>query len=92
MEILLEEAETLIWALLDDTLGDAEATRLSELMESNAAIRTRYVDCVQLHIDLQQHYSKPGSVGVKKPAGSMVMPNLMLGGLPGAASYIPTTD
>ena len=68
-----------------------EAKRLGDLMESSAEIRTRYVDCVQLHIDLQEHFSKP-AVGDAKPTSSPVLSSLTLGGLPGAASYTPTKD
>jgi hypothetical protein len=91
-EMMLEEAETLIWALLDDTLQDGEAERLTTLLETNATVRSRYIDCVQLHVDLQQHYGCPAvPASSEKSASGGVMPNLGIG-LPAIPTYIPTTD
>jgi hypothetical protein len=91
-EMLLEEAETLIWALLDDTLQEGEAERLTSLLETNATVRSRYIDCVQLHVDLQQHYGRPAAqLNPEKRASGAVMPNLGIG-VPAVPTYVPTTD
>lgn len=79
---LLGEAEALIWALLDDQLDEPSAQRLAAMMEHNAAIRARYVDCVQLHVDLCEHFGRP-TLAAPQPARPVVLPNL-LEGLPGS--------
>jgi anti-sigma factor RsiW len=75
----LVEAETLIWALLDERLEDADARRLAQMIEDDAAVRSRYIECVQLHLDLQEHF---GRKAAEKDAKTVVLPNL-LPGLPG---------
>lgn len=77
-ERLLDEAESLIWALLDDHLEAADATRLCRLIEKDAAVRARYMDCVQLHVDLREHFGAEAAERPAKPAGQ-VLPNLLLG-------------
>jgi hypothetical protein len=79
IETRLDRAEALIWALLDDQLGEAERTELSKLLEEDAAVRVRYVECVQLHVDLAEHYGR--KVAETAP-GSVVLSHLMPG-LPG---------
>lgn len=88
-ELLLDEAETLIWALLDDHLEAADSTRLCQLIEENDAVRTRYIDCIQLHVDLREHFAAPAELPETKPGASPVLSNLTFGGLPGAGS-LPT--
>jgi hypothetical protein len=79
-EAQLEEAESLIWALLDDQLDNAGMGRLTKMLETDAAVRSRYIDCVQLHVDLREHFGRPTA---EKSTGTVVLPNL-LPGLPGA--------
>jgi anti-sigma factor RsiW len=55
--LVLDEAENLIWALLDDQLDEADSARLAKLLEEHDAVRQRYIDCVQLHVDLQDHFT-----------------------------------
>jgi len=84
----LQEAEALIWALLDDQLGDADSQRLSALMAENAAVRARYLDCVQLHVDLTEHFAlKPVSPG----AAPAIVPNLMPG-FPSMPGFVPAAE
>jgi hypothetical protein len=90
-EALLEEAETLTWALLDDHLAEADAERLAKLLEQSEEARTRYIECVQLHVDLQDHFA-PGGAGTEKKSGSVILPNLFPGGLPGADSRTPVSE
>jgi anti-sigma factor RsiW len=79
VEARLDRAEAFIWALLDDQLSEAEMAELSKLLEENAAVRARYVECVQLHVDLAEHY---GRKTAEKAPGSVVLSNLTPG-LPG---------
>ena len=90
-EALLEEAEALTWALLDDQLAEPDAARLAQLLEENEEARTRYIECVQLHVDLQDHFAAPGPSGEKAP-GVVILPNLLTGGLPGAESRTPVSE
>jgi hypothetical protein len=92
-EKLLEEAESLTWALLDDQLDAADAARLARLLEENDAARTRYIECVQLHVDLKDHYAPPATAGAgEKLKGVPILPNLLPGGLPGAESLPPVIE
>jgi hypothetical protein len=59
--LVLDEAENLIWALLDDHLDDASSARLAKLLDQHESVRRRYLDCVQLHVDLQEHFAPAGS-------------------------------
>jgi hypothetical protein len=78
----LEEAESLIWALLDEHLDDAGVTRLSKMIECDAAVRARYLACVQLHVDLCDHF---GRRTTEPNNSTVVLPNLGPGilGVPG---------
>jgi anti-sigma factor RsiW len=82
--LLLDEAESLIWALLDDQLEAAETTRLTQLLNEHEEVRRRYLECVQLHVDLQDHFSAREAVAAKTP----ILPNLLPGGLTGADTQI----
>jgi anti-sigma factor RsiW len=87
--LVLEEAENLIWALLDDHLEAAETTRLAKLLEENDAVRRRYIECVQLHVDLQDHFAAAGAKA-EAAKGTAVLPNLITGGL--SSSETPVTE
>jgi hypothetical protein len=83
----LEEAETLIWAMLDEQLDSADMERLAKMIEEDAEIRSRYIDCVQLHVDLREHF---GRKAAEQGRGTVVLPNLLpgLAGLPGTPQII----
>jgi len=49
---LLDEAEALIWGLLDENIDAADSQRLEKLMADDE-VRKRYLQCVELHSDLQ---------------------------------------
>jgi hypothetical protein len=72
---LLDEAESLIWAMLDDRIADADLARLTKLLQDYAAVRSRYVDCVRLHVDLTEHFGRKAN---DKPAPT-VLANLSPG-------------
>jgi hypothetical protein len=83
---LLEEAEALTWSLLDDQLDEVDAARLTALLEKSEAARARYVECVQLHVDLQNHFAASDEVAPETSPSVVVLPNLLPGGLPGIQS------
>jgi hypothetical protein len=76
METRLEEAEMLIWSLLDEQLSEADSRRLTAMLEKDAAVRGRYLECVQLHVDLREHF---GRQSAEKSTGTTVLPNLISG-------------
>jgi hypothetical protein len=55
---LLDEAEALIWGLLDENIDAAGFDRLEQML-ANPEVRTRYLQCVELHTDLQQLFAEP---------------------------------
>jgi hypothetical protein len=50
-QLLLDEAEALIWGLLDENIDAVDSQRLQTLLE-NEEVRKRYIQCVELHSDL----------------------------------------
>ena len=85
----IEESEALIWDLLDDELDEADFARLVSLLEENSTVRSRYVDCVQLHVDLQDYFGKK-ALEEKQRGGTPVVANALpgLAGLPGFPTVI----
>ncbi|WP_145429936.1 hypothetical protein [Lacipirellula limnantheis] len=84
-----EEAEALIWDLLDETLDEAGVARLSKLLEEDAALRSRFVECVQLHVDLHEHFGQQTLGGKQPSSGETVLSDLPgLAGLPGFPTVI----
>lgn len=83
-EFQLEETEALIWDLLDDRLDDASFERLARMLETNPSVRTRYIESLQLHVDLQEHFGRQ-ALEAKHAGGTAVLPDLFpgLSGLPG---------
>ena len=87
----LQEAETLIWDLLDEQLDDEALGRLTHLLESNAGIRAHYIDCVQLHVDLQEHFGRKALAEAEAGREAVVLQNL-LPGLAGVPGYPQVLD
>lgn len=84
-----EEAEALIWDLLDETLDEAGIARLSKLLEEDAALRSRFVECVQLHVDLHEHFGRQTQGGKQSSSDATVLSDLPgLAGLPGFPTVI----
>lgn len=83
-DLLLEEAETLIWDLLDDEMDDQAIGRFTQLLEESPAVRARYIDCVQLHVDLQDHFGRKSAQESGASTEAVVLQHLPgLVGLPG---------
>jgi hypothetical protein len=86
----LEETEALIWDLLDERLDDAGMARLTQSLEANATVRSRYMECIQLHVDLHEHFGRQ-ALDAKQQAGgtATVLSDLPgLAGLPGFPTVI----
>jgi anti-sigma factor RsiW len=84
--LVLDEAENLIWALLDDHLDDASSTRLAQLLEEHESVRRRYLDCVQLHVDLQEHFAVAGSPADQRR--TPILPGLTTGTTAGSDATV----
>jgi hypothetical protein len=50
------ETQDLIWAMLDEQISEGGFRRLESLLSADEEARRLYVQCVQLHVDLQQWF------------------------------------
>jgi len=57
-EASLELAETLIWSLLDNEIEPTGVKQLESLLQEDEQVRQLYVNCVQMHTDLQEHFGE----------------------------------
>lgn len=85
-ESTLEEAERLIWSLLDEQIDDADAVRLNRMLKTDAGVRRRYLECVQLQVDLRDRFERQAAA----PSRGGVMPDLFPN-LPGLSSPLGIT-
>ncbi len=75
---LLDEAEALIWGLLDENIDALDSQRLEQLM-ANEEVRQRYMQCVELHGDLQHLLADEKTTKPQSPVlGSLgdIFPNI----------------
>lgn len=56
MEQMLDQVDLLVSELLDDVISDDRFVKLEQMLESSEAARKRYVQGMQLHSDLVQHF------------------------------------
>ncbi len=91
---LLDQAEEMIWSLLDDNLPKADVPRLEEMIKNNDDVRNRYLECVQLHSDLSGHFGGAAKLKISELPSSFGSP--VLGSLgdaaPGVDAGPPVTD
>jgi hypothetical protein len=66
---VLDRVQELTWALLDDEIKDDEFSLLDTLLLSDDHARNRYVECVQLHVDLLAHYAAADAAKSPKDGG-----------------------
>jgi hypothetical protein len=91
---LLDEAEALIWGLLDENIDALDTQRLEVLM-ANAEVRKRYLQCVELHTDLQALFDeKRNTPSDNSKPQSPVLGSLgnMFPGIPGTNVSPPLGD
>lgn len=91
---LLDEAEALIWGLLDESLDAVDSARLQTLM-ANEEVRTRYLQCVELHSDLLTLFNdKPTTPPVPSQPQSPVLGSLgnLFPGIPGTNVTPPAAE
>ena len=58
---LIDEAEKLIWALLDERLEEADTQRLEIMFKENEQVRSRYQEISQIHANLYEQFGKDQS-------------------------------
>jgi hypothetical protein len=77
---LLDDAEKLIWALLDEQIKAGDAERLESLIKENEQVRDRYLKCSQVHADLYSHYQMgtPAEGKVQSPVLGTLLGDLSL--------------
>lgn len=56
---MLDEAEAMIWSLLDGNLDAADTARLESLLRQDKSVMARYLECVQLETELRGHFGAP---------------------------------
>ena len=66
---VLDRVQDLTWGLLDEDLNSDEIALLDSLLLSDDAARTRYLECVQLHVGLHEYFAEPspGESNTKSP-------------------------
>jgi hypothetical protein len=75
-EQLLEQAEEMIWNLLDDNLPEGEVKALESMLQEHEQVRELYLDCVQLHSDLAGHFGKTPKLDFPGAPSSPVLGSL----------------
>ncbi len=89
-ESLLEQAETLVWALLDDEIETDDLKELEQMLRDHEAVRQRYVECVQMHFDLNEHFGTPRETAELEVPKSPVLG--MLGDLRPGTDTLPLAE
>ena len=68
IEPLLDEVQDLTWALLDENINSDDFARLEQVLGDEEEAREAYLDCVQLHVDLQRCFDdEPAEVPSSSP-------------------------
>lgn len=87
-EQLLEEVELLVWQLLDDELDDQQFQRLESLLLDRPEARATYVNCMQMHADLQFMFNDKLRNSPLPPPSSR-LPAAVVNALPIATAQMP---
>ena len=68
----LDRTHELTWALLDESITDAEMTELEQLLRTDNTARESYTRCMQLHAELAWHFTPPAK-GTSLPKGTPIL-------------------
>ena len=85
----------LAWALFDEHITDDEKQQLDDLLATDADARSMYIECVQLHVDLHEHFRASGQDPSKAGGPSQShqpLPPLDLPAVPGTGSTTPSVE
>jgi hypothetical protein len=88
--LLLDEVEKLSWAWLDEQIDDAELERLEHLLATHAEARERHLCCVQMHLNLAEHFAVEPSDATNAANG--ILPVLGFLGEPIPPVNMPPTE
>ena len=75
----LKNCEQLVWMYLDDVLPAAELPKLETMLQQDSSYLQIYLDCVQLHADLGQHYQASQPLKIEGLPESPVLGSLANG-------------
>ena len=76
----LTEVQDLIWALLDQQISESDFKQLEAMLREDEEARRLYVQCVQIHVDLQQWFDGKSTTAPCLPAGAPLDLPLLEGG------------
>lgn len=65
-ETTLDRVDLLVSALVDEHISDAELQELESLLEESLEARQRYMQGMQLHANLMQHYQPVDATDLTK--------------------------
>src|SRR4051812_42312242 len=80
----LDRTHELTWALLDESITDAEMTELEQLLRTDKRARESYARCMQLHAELAWHFNLPAKdapVPKGTPILSFLSPDVLTTGI-----------
>ncbi len=66
------EVQSLVWALMDEHISADDVKRLEELLLTDPEARKTYIECVQLHVDLQHYFSQTKTAQPPDPKQSIL--------------------
>ncbi len=66
IEALIAQAEEMIWMLLDGHLSEIDCERLEQILLKHEQVRQRYLECVQMHVELQNLCGKDAPTEIIK--------------------------
>ncbi len=75
----VDEVQQLTWGLLDEQLSDDEITRLEQLVCKHDEARQAYVCCVQMEIDLKDHFANQSETNQAEVKGEASKKSPVLG-------------
>ncbi len=78
---LVDQAEAMIWKLLDEQLDEDDCRRLEQMISDHEEVRQRYLECVQLHVGLHELLAEKTGSPVVAPQSPVL--GLLGGAIPG---------
>ena len=90
-EELMGRAEQLIWSLLDENISQDDKSELETMLQDHEAVKELYLNCVQLHTELLEHYGSLPKAKLDNLPNSPVLGSLG-DAMPGVDPGSPITD
>jgi hypothetical protein len=89
---VIERVQELTWALVDEEITDDEMTLLDSLLLSDDQARNRYIECIQLHVDLMAHYAKAAPPATVKSGSKSPVLGFLNAGMPSLGFDLPPAE